>query len=91
MPRVRLRLFATVREAAGRSDLEVDASDITHVLSELSRAYGPKMSRLLSSADHAGDRIVVLVNGRNIAQLDGLGTKLRDGDEVAIFPPVSGG
>jgi molybdopterin converting factor small subunit len=35
--------------------------------------------------------IAVLVNGRNIRFLDRLETKLCEGDEVAIFPPVYGG
>ena len=30
-------------------------------------------------------------NGQDISFLDGLDTKLKDGDEVMIFPPVSGG
>jgi len=35
--------------------------------------------------------MVILKNGRNIRWLDGLRTKLEDGNEMAIFPPVEGG
>jgi molybdopterin synthase sulfur carrier subunit len=35
--------------------------------------------------------ITILVNGKNIREIEALATLLSDGDEVAIFPPVSGG
>jgi molybdopterin converting factor small subunit len=33
----------------------------------------------------------LLVNGRDIDFLNRLETKLKEGDEVALFPPVGGG
>jgi MoaD family protein len=33
----------------------------------------------------------LMINGRDIAFLDGIKTELQDGDEVLILPPVSGG
>ncbi|MEM2602387.1 MAG: MoaD/ThiS family protein [Candidatus Bathyarchaeia archaeon] len=35
--------------------------------------------------------MVIMVNGRNIKQLNDLKTIIRDGDEISIFPPVGGG
>jgi molybdopterin converting factor small subunit len=32
-----------------------------------------------------------LVNGRSISSFEGLGTRLSDGDVLAIIPPVGGG
>jgi molybdopterin converting factor small subunit len=57
---------------------------------------------LLAQLEQGGDkglevpgtdgRLAVLVNGRHASHLpDGLETVLRDGDQVAIFPPVAGG
>lgn len=39
----------------------------------------------------AGRHLVVLVNGRNVASLDGWNTKLRDGDCVMLVVPAAGG
>ena len=35
--------------------------------------------------------LMILLNGKNIKSLDGLGTKLEDGVDVALFPLVAGG
>jgi molybdopterin converting factor small subunit len=33
----------------------------------------------------------LMVNGQDIAFLDGMNTLLKEGDEILILPPVSGG
>jgi molybdopterin converting factor small subunit len=35
--------------------------------------------------------IQILINGTGIKALQGFKTKLKEGDTVAIFPPVGGG
>jgi molybdopterin synthase sulfur carrier subunit len=35
--------------------------------------------------------INILVNGDNIEHLEGIDTEIFDTDEIAMFPPVSGG
>ncbi|MDI9568418.1 MAG: MoaD/ThiS family protein [Bacillota bacterium] len=37
------------------------------------------------------DRVIILVNGRNIVHLAGIDTVLGEEDEVSIFPVVAGG
>jgi MoaD family protein len=80
---VRLRLFARAREAAGTGE---DVTDAGGTLGELLDAacarYGTDFAAVL---EHSR----VWVNGD--AASDGLATVLRDGDEVAVLPPVSGG
>ncbi|MGD8857203.1 MAG: MoaD/ThiS family protein [Chloroflexota bacterium] len=37
-------------------------------------------------------QVAILVNGRHYSHLpNGLNTKLKDGDDVALFPPIAGG
>ena len=35
--------------------------------------------------------LVIMVNGQNAVRLNGLDTELKDGDEVLIMPPITGG
>jgi len=89
MANVTVRFFATFREASGCQEASADASDLSCLLDLLAVRYGEGFARLVR--DRVADSFVVMVNGRNAGQLQGLGTVLRDGDEVSLFPPISGG
>ena len=83
--KVTVRYFATLRERAG-VDAEVvawdgPAPDVGRLREHLA-ARAPALGELLRSRS-----LLVAVN-REFAVP---GTPLRDGDEVAFFPPVSGG
>ncbi|MCU0852431.1 MAG: MoaD family protein [Thermoplasmata archaeon] len=91
MPRVRVRMFATIREAARVSETEVEAGSVKEVLTVLKSVFGRRMRIVLEQAENDPDKIVVLLNGVNVPVDSGSKTSLRDGDEVSIFPPVSGG
>lgn len=89
MAKVRVRFFATFREISGCPESPEEASDISELLDRLSAKYGGPFGRLLG--DREADSFVVLVNGNNMRQLRGVDTELRDGDEISLFPPISGG
>lgn len=89
MAAVTVRLYADLREAAGREVVRVTADTVDAVLDELSSSC-PGLSRPLARARSSPDLIVVLVNGRTVRR-DGWSAGLSDGDELALFPPVSGG
>jgi molybdopterin synthase sulfur carrier subunit len=80
--RVRLRLFAAARDAAGRPSDEVEAATLGEVLAVARRSYGDGFGAVLESAR-------VWINGDE--PTDGDAAVLHDGDEVAVIPPVSGG
>jgi molybdopterin synthase catalytic subunit/molybdopterin synthase sulfur carrier subunit len=79
-----LRLFASLREAAGRDSDEIEAGTVEELLEESQRRYGPEFGKVLAYSK-------VAVNGIQIDDLKGMGTRLEDRDEVALLPPVSGG
>jgi MoaD family protein len=81
-------MYATIRELAGTSELDIEAVSLSELMRVLSGRYGLRFSRFLK-AGGAEDGIVILVNGRNVAFRPDL--MLRNGDEVSIFPPLSGG
>lgn len=82
---VTLLLFASAREAAGRGSDQYDLAVVPTVgalLEAAGSAYGSTFQAVLTRAR-------VWVNGDDPA--DGHATRLADGDEVAVLPPVSGG
>jgi molybdopterin synthase sulfur carrier subunit len=78
--------FARVRERLGlareRFELTPDITSIADLLTHL-RARGEPWSSTLGA-----DESVLTAINQEIARSD---AKLADGDEVAIFPPVTGG
>ena len=80
--KVVVRLFASYRERAGRSEVELElpeGSTVGYLASEIAGRY-PKIAS-------KPENLVVAVNQEYRDHLYGLD----DGDEVALIPPVSGG
>lgn len=75
-----LRLFASIREAAGTGTVEIDAPTVGAVIDAGSERYGPAFTALLGSCR-------IWLNGEPADRSD----VVRAGDEVAVLPPVSGG
>jgi len=75
--KVRVRLFAALRERAGSGAVEVDLADGATV--------GDVWSKLALGDEPAG-----LLYARNRAYAD-RAARLEPGDEIAVIPPVSGG
>jgi molybdopterin converting factor small subunit len=86
---VRLLLFATAREAAGRGrdEFEVDAgASLERLLGDAVDRYGEPFARVLTTSR-------VWINGDEPAADPNLAltTVLHEDDEIAVLPPVSGG
>jgi molybdopterin converting factor subunit 1 len=80
--RVRVRLFASLREAVGEGEVELDLPDgatAEEAWARLVRDHPPLAERRA--------RLTAAIN-RRYAPFD---AALRDGDELVFVPPVSGG
>jgi molybdopterin converting factor subunit 1 len=78
----KVKLFASLREAVGRSELDWELEEGATVAKLRSSLRG----RLPEVGEEIG-RAWIAVN----QQYAGPESQLEDGDEVALFPPVSGG
>ncbi|WP_456468573.1 ubiquitin-like small modifier protein 1 [Archaeoglobus sp.] len=88
MARVKVKLFANFREAAGVKEIDMDADRVADVLDELVRKF-PKLESMFYEGGKLREYVNIMVNGKNLRRNVDYG--LREGDIVAIFPPVSGG
>ena len=75
-----MRLFASLREAAGTHELDVDGATVDDIVRALAEKFGGSFEELARSGS-------AVVNGER-ADWD---TPLRGDDEVGLLPPVSGG
>ena len=90
---MRWKLFADLREAAGDDEVTVDVepgATVDDALTALFEAHPPLRERVLDDDGAVRDHINVLRNGEAV-DTDEFATELDDGDELALFPPVSGG
>ncbi len=93
--KVTVRYFTTLRELAGDSEEEIEAKDdltLADLIEGIASKYGKEARDYLY---HKGEKIdpsiYFLVNGVNARLLSGTETKLKEGDIIAIIPPIGGG
>ncbi|MFO8025962.1 MoaD/ThiS family protein [Thiohalophilus sp.] len=75
---IEVKFFASLREQIGRSEARLDASEPLCVAEVWAQATGN------------AELPVNVLMARNMEYVDSA-TPVRDGDEVAFFPPVTGG
>lgn len=89
-----LELFATLREKYGVRKLDIEFSGTLHDLFEkASEKLGSEfLEDVYSNVERRifrDDRIIT-INGRNIKDIKKI-PDLKDGDNIALFPPIAGG
>ncbi len=83
-----VRYLGKLREITGVAQEWVDGSQVGQLLGRLSKKHDPRLGELLfanGSAAELSQDVEVLVNGRDIEFLDGLGTDLGEKDRVTIL------
>lgn len=92
--KMQIKFFAYLREYTGCKitdfPYQEDLYNLSHALCD---TYGEKLREKMLSPDgeDLGEEIIILVNGRHVAHLGGIHTKLKPTDIVSIFPVVAGG
>jgi MoaD family protein len=92
LARVTVRLYADLRAAAGKSEVEVEATSVKDLIEALVRMHGPEFREsLLDQSGRLEQFYRVYVNKKMVPEDEMEKTFLRNGDLVQLFPPVSGG
>jgi sulfur-carrier protein len=90
--KIKIRSFAGFRHIMGReNDVELaEGASIEDLLDALCAAH-VELRPLLFGESGIRDDVNVIVDGKNIAALQGMQTKLAEGNVVALFPAAIGG
>lgn len=79
------------RITANRENVTVEGSTVGEVLDAVEQMY-PGFANLVFNAEHrVPTHINVYLNNTEIHDLDGIATKVTDGDQVAVIPALAGG
>ncbi|MGD9131004.1 MAG: MoaD family protein [Candidatus Bathyarchaeota archaeon] len=93
--KVEIKFFTSLREITGKKAEEIQLQNVITVeelLTLLSEKYGNKFTEYIyNKKGKVQDFLSFLVNGKNINVLQGFDTELKQGDTIAILPPVGGG
>jgi len=92
---ITVKFVGALRHFSDVGELALDCkgySSVVEVVNELVKEV-PDIKRSLIDQQLEDPRpnALILVNGREIGVLNGLETKLKDGDEVVLVPVVHGG
>ncbi len=91
--KVTIKLFAQFREFFKKNKIEIEIEEGTNILKLLeiiSELYNLQ-EKIFDDKNEIKQWIKILKNGRQIKFLNGIKTKLEQGDEIALFPPLIGG
>ena len=90
MPKIRVRFFANLREHTKLKELVFEGMTVREVLDKICKKF-PGLENMLFDGGNLRPYMNIFLNGRDISGPGGMETELHAGDEIAIFPPVSGG
>jgi len=93
MVNIILKLIAIFSTDVGLTEIDYsNVETLGDVIFQFMSEYGKKIRKnFIDSQGNLETHVVILVNGRNYLFLDGLKTKLKDGDQILISPPLIGG
>ena len=88
--KIKVKFFASFRELFQEGEVELpNGSTMRDLLNFL--CDSSKRREGIFDGNELKPYLSILKNGQHIFHLNGLETKLDDGDTVAMFPPVGGG
>ncbi len=93
---VKVKFFTLLRLELGISELNIQIPDkdkirLKDLLYELEKRTPKPFLRKLLDEKGLKQGVIILKNGKNVLELQGLDTWIEDQDELSLFPPGGGG
>ena len=92
MVQVTITYYSMLRELTGKREeyLEV-GNTVDSALQKIFEKYGDKLRKTILKDDVPHDSVIIALNGKSIKFLEGLDTKLKEGDKLTFFFAAGGG
>jgi MoaD family protein len=94
---IKVKGYLTYKEIVGEQSITVEKDEyltVAGILNLLAIELDQEFSKSIFDPQKKtlGEHVAVIINGRSYTNLpEELNTQIKDGDEVAIFPPMAGG
>jgi molybdopterin synthase sulfur carrier subunit len=92
---VKVKFFTTLREIVGKKEEQIQLSGsvtLEALLKQLAKKHGEDFEDYIyDELGKVRGHLQFLINGKSASTDQRMKTKLREGDEIAILPPVGGG
>jgi molybdopterin synthase sulfur carrier subunit len=93
--KITVKFFTTLREIVGKKEEQLEfphSITVKALLKQLSDRYERDfVDYVFDELGNVRGHLQILVNGKSITTMQGFKTKLSNGDQIAILPPVGGG
>ncbi|MEE8480724.1 MAG: MoaD/ThiS family protein [Desulfobacterales bacterium] len=95
--KIKVKGYFTLKKVMGGKsvlEMEIEKATIKDLLKDLTEIFGQDFMDAIfdPKTQEVSSHILILVNGRHYHFLPNrLDTELKEGDEVALFPPIAGG
>jgi MoaD family protein len=82
-----IKLFANLRKIAGTKEVSIMGSNLSAVVFELVHQY-PALAVQLLENGQVRPHVILTINGHPTTDMD---AQVEETDQIAIFPPITGG
>ena len=91
--KARVRFFARFRELLGAEVIAEPApgTSFLTLVRDITRGNGEGSDAIFDEHGAFREHVILMRNGKRIEAADAEKIPVADGDEIAVFPPVSGG
>lgn len=92
---MKIRCYAYFRDILGSGEFVYDCKEATlgGLLADFSARYGQPFRKWVYEPDGTtfSHMVIILINGKDARDLQGLDTPISPEDTVVLFPPLAGG
>ena len=85
-----IKFYANLRNVVGKKEVYILGTNVQEILDKLILEF-PEMKKFLMEKGRLRSQMVITVNGQSLQPEISLGTSVSEQDQIAIFPPITGG